>query len=463
MTDPYASLAAELTAAAERLEARRPGHGAVRTWLSRRINVAAAAAALGLAGGAVAVAATGVLDGAPVKPEVQPAPGAGNGIPVSGGAARLALRVTDPDGGLPWGLRVLHTTRGQVCVQVGLVQGEQLGELGVDSAFGSDGRFHVLPADVLPPGYGGSSSDVECVAPGQTLIFEDANADRSAERLLPEEFTGPPSALPRNVPPTQDLRALAYGLLGPHAVSVTYRTPVGLRTVPVSGPDGVFLILEPAGYIASTSTVGGSTSGEASPASVEVTPPVATPSLISAVTFRFGTYVCSQGSGAPVSRPCPTRRAITPRGWFRPTRSLNAQVGLTLLAQTHAACSAAFLTYPCYKGRVSFTAPYAVTAAGTDYEIEGLAKCSTGGRPETSWSLERDVSVHEAVKTDSLGLFDFTPACATAEAFQVSYINRRGRSAGSPHESVIVGKVTLAQATLPDERLSVGERELRHP
>ena len=168
-------------------------------------------------------------------------------------------------------MRVFHTTRGQVCMQVGRVQSGQLGVLGLDSAFDSDGRFHALPTDALPPGYGGSSANVECVEAGQTLIFEDANADRSAERLLPEEFRPPLHGRRGELPPARDLRTLAYGVLGPHAVSVTYRTSTGLRTVPVTGADGAFLIVEPAGLIDSSSPIGGSVGGEASAASVDVT------------------------------------------------------------------------------------------------------------------------------------------------------------------------------------------------
>jgi len=430
----------------------------------RRLRVVAVAITLVFATAAIALAASGLLRGAAVRPEVTPSPVAGNGVPV-GGAQNVALRVVDPSGGLPWGMRILHTTRGQVCAQVGRVYRGQLGELGLDSAFGDDGRFHVLPADFLPPGYGGSSGQIECVQRGQTVVFEDRGADRSGVRLLPGESSGPPpkhpgEALhPTGVPPTGDLRALSYGLLGPHAVSVTYRTPSGLRTTRVSGSDGAFLIVEPAGYItrsgtvgASLAEVGGSFSGEASARSVQVILPVrgASSTIISAVTFRFGARVCSEGSGAPVHRACPIRRVIPPKRWFSPTRSLHAPVHLTLLSQSHAACGAAFLRYPCYKGQIAFTAPYAVTNANTDYEVEAISKCKVGGRPETAWALERDVGRHEAIRTDSLGRFVFTPACASSELFRVRYINQRGPSADSPHESVILGEVSMAQATLPN-------------
>lgn len=451
MRDPYATLGKELTAAAERAEAGRDMRGGMRSWLSRRLNAAVAAVALLLAGGAVAVAATGVLTGTPVKPEAPLSPVAGNGLPLPHGGAHLVIKASDPSGGLPWGMRVLHTTRDQLCVQVGRVQDGQIGEIGLDSAFGDDGRFHALAPDILPSGYGGTSSNAECILPGQILIFEDARADRSAERLLPEEFPAPPKH--RELPPPRDLRALSYGLLGPHAVSVTYRSQTGLHTVPVAGPEGAFLIVEPAGYIKSNSDVGGSYLGEAHASSVSVvlpTIPRLRSNMVSAVTFRFGGHLCSEGFGATVHRRCPTRHTVAPRRWFMPTRSLHAPVHLTLLPQTRAVCSRAFLLYPCYKGQVAFTAPYAVSRAGIDYEIDAIAKCKTGGRPETSWDLERDVRPDEDVRSSSLGLFVFTPSCATSEAFQVRYINQRGPSRQAPHESIIVGTVRMSNAKRPN-------------
>jgi hypothetical protein len=454
MRDPYEFLGSELTAAAERQDAGAPLRH--RGWFSNRLHALSVAGALVFGGGAVALAATGVLSGNPVKLEVPPNPAAGNGLPLAGGSSHLVLLAVDPDGGLPWGMRIEHTTRGQLCVQVGRVDGAQLGELGLDSAFGDDGRFHALPATVLPPGYGGSAGQVECLPDGQTVVFEDLNADRSGVRLLPAEFSGPPpkhpgEALhPTGVPPVRDLRALAYGVLGPHAVSVTYKTPAGMRTTPVSRPDGGFLIVEAADLVKSKDTVGGSFSGTVEPDSVDVGltgPQRVLPGMVTAATFRFGDRVCSQGVGAPVTRPCPMRKIKLP---LHPRiRHLNQGVHLTLLAQSFAACSAAYLKFPCYKGQVEFTAPFAVSSAGSDYDIEGIAKCKIGGRVETSWSLERNVKAYELVKTDSLGRFVYTQSCASTEEFQVSYQKRPGPPADGLPERVIVGAVSLGQATLP--------------
>jgi hypothetical protein len=452
MKDPYKFLGNQLAAAAERQNADTPKPR--RGWFSNRLLVLSSAAVLVLGGGAVALAATSLLNGSPVKPEVPLNAAAGNGLPRAGTSPHLALRAADPGGGLPWGMRIEQTTRGQLCLQVGRVDGTQLGELGLDSAYGDDGRFHPLPATVLPPGYGGSADQVECVPDGQTVIFQDLGADRSGVRLLPAEFSGPPAkhpgeALhPTGMPPVGDLRALAYGVLGPYAVSVTYRTPTGMRTSPVSRPAGGFLIVEPASFVKGENTVGGSMSGTAEPSSVDVgladLPKL--PGMIAAATFRLGGRLCSQGIGAPVTRPCPLRMIGVPRQPH--VRRLDQPVHLTLLAQSHAECNAAYLKFPCYKGQVEFTAPYAVNSAGSEYDIDGIARCKIGGHIETSWSLERDVKAHELVKTDSLGRFVYAPSCASTEKFQVSYQKRPGPLTVADPEKVIVGTVSLGEAKL---------------
>jgi hypothetical protein len=152
---------------------------------------------------------------------------------------------------------------------------------------------------------------------------------------------------------------------------------------------------------------------------------------------------------APGTHPAPLPRPVVElKRRFNPTRSLHAMIHLTLLPQPRSACNAAFLLYPCYKGQVRFTAPYAVTSATAGYSVDGFATCNAGGRPETSWELQRNARAHETLRSTSLGLFVLTPSCASREGLEVTYINRRGPSTGAPHESVIVGKATLARATL---------------
>ncbi len=440
MTDPYVSLGRELSAAAERRSAPEPHRSRLREWLSHPLRALTGTGLVVLAGGAIALAATGVLEGSTVKPEVPLNPSAGNGLPVPGAGNQPLLRATDPAGGLEWGMRVLHTTRGQVCVQVARMQGERLGLLGLDGVYGNDGRFHPLPAYVLPPGYGGAASQGGCVHEGRTLIEEDANADRSAVRLLPGEFPLPGHRAV--VPPTSDLRTLAFGVLGPHATSVTVRTPSGETTVPVTGPDGAFLVVEPGGYVKNASNVGSGETGLATPHAVEVTGPGRS-RVVTAATFRFGARMCSQGTGPGLSSPCPLPPPVKlpPRPAALP--DLHEPIRLILLRQSPAACREAFLLDPCYKGLVEFTAPYGVTSATSDYEIHSFAHCHEGGRPETGWALERDVRAHSLIRSTSLGLFRDSAKCASHEGFEVRYIKE---TEAAPGGSVVLGKVLLSQA-----------------
>lgn len=535
---------------------------------SVHVRLALVVLVLLLATAAITLAATGViLTGSPVGTSSTPIATAGEGIPVAGGARLLPLRAPDPAGGLPWGMRIVHTTRGLVCVQIGRVYDGQLGQLGVDGAFHDDGRFHPLPADALP----GDVADLagwmagNCASPGATYAADSVGLDLSAA-------TSPRPGVPA------DRREISFGLLGVHAVSITYREGSRTHTQPVLAGVGAYLIVqrytsgrplgsvseadgrdEPGNYSSPASPNGALTAitysyggrpcvdrGNLRLASCglsEVPPPapaalpvvheplrahlqvhnhVITSAQISfrapyPVTNADESYsvsapVCHHGlagnssradiaSGALVTIPVggalseacsrtvkfsveyarsvgglprPTRLGVItihePRGTHpmplprsivaqerrsNPTRSLHATIHLTLLPQPRAACNAAFLLYPCYKGEVGFTAPYAVSSAAagsgaTEYSVNGFATCKAGGRPETSWGLGHYVRAHEAVTTTSLGLFVLTPSCSSSEGFEVTYLNRLGHSASAPHESVIVGTVTLSKATLRD-------------
>jgi hypothetical protein len=57
----------------------------------------------------------------------------------------LAVQTEDPDGGLPWGLRLATTTRKLGCLEAARLQDGKLGVLGRDGAFANDGRFHPIP------------------------------------------------------------------------------------------------------------------------------------------------------------------------------------------------------------------------------------------------------------------------------------------------------------------------------
>ena len=543
----------------------RFAHRSPRRRASVHVRVALAALALVLATAAITLAATGViLTGSPVGTAHAPNATVGEGIPVAGGVRLLPLRAPDPAGGLPWGMRIIHTTRGLVCVQIGRVDGDRLGQLGIDGAFHDDGRFHPLPTDALPEviANAGGRMASNCSSPGAIYSGDSVGLELSAA-------AGPP----RGAGVPADRREISFGLLGVHAVSIAYREGSQTRTQPVLSGVGAYLIVqryksgrtlgsfsesdgrdEPGNYSAPAAPNGALSAitysyagrpcvdrGNLRPASCglsEVPPPrpaalpivheplrahlhihdhVITSAQISfhapyPVTNAEESYsvtapVCYGGLAGESSRadlargalvtipvggalsdacsravkftveyvgfagglPQPTplgsitiheppgthpvplpRRVVEQERRSHPTRSLHARVHLTLLPQSRAACNAAFLLYPCYKGEVGFTAPYAVTSAAGEYAVNGFAACKAGGRPETSWGTGHDVRAHETLRTTSLGLFVLTPSCASSEGFEVAYLNRQGPSAGAPHESVILGTATLSEATLPN-------------
>ena len=123
-----------------------------------RLLLVTAAVLLLLGTAAVALAASGViLTGAAVPASRLASPSAGAGLPQPGKWKLLSLRVPDPAGGPPWGMRLVQTTRGLVCVQLGRVQEGVLGELGMDGAFNDDLRFHPVGPGVLPTYTGGAA------------------------------------------------------------------------------------------------------------------------------------------------------------------------------------------------------------------------------------------------------------------------------------------------------------------
>lgn len=433
--DPYSILGAQLTAAAARQEARGGSTSRAGTWRRRRMNAPLIAAIVVLAGCAIAAAATGVLTGSPVSdPAGPPVPHAGYGVGVAGGSDLLALRVADPEGGLPWGMRIVHTTRGLVCVQVGRVYRGQLGQLGVDGVFHDDGRFHGLGSNVL---YGTSQAMIQCVLPSQSFSYQDASADRSGDPVPAEGVR----------PPARELRSIFFGLLGPHAASVTYKTRSGLRTDPVSRGTGAYLIVESAAHAGRQFSGGGATIG---PVSHHAAIPPALDlrlglrgNTVSAITYRHGSLTCSIGFGAPVSTPCRTSPAALPAS-RKPLHNLNEPLHLTLVTDTPAVCRAAFLNDPCYQVLLRFKAPYAVTNAASEYAIEPRANCPNA--PVSGWSIDRDIERGETVK--ELSTSSFSPsACAATQTLQVRYQANWLAEAQSSQRPIIVGTATLPSAS----------------
>jgi hypothetical protein len=417
----------ELIAAAHRQEATRGAAAGMRAWLSRRVNAGVLAVVLVLSGGAIAVAATGVLSGSPVREQGRLSPNAGIGVPAPGGSRLLALRAADPQGGLPWGMRLVHTTRGEICVQIGRVDDDQLGQLGIDGAFHDDGRFHPLAPDILPE-YS-DSGDVSCDVAHSIAIGSWPSGDRSAAPNGAELTSFKPTA--------KDLRLISWGLLGPHAVSITYRTAAGARTRPVAPGTGAYLTVSAVSHVPRSIGGGSELVGWTSGEEVAAGLPGGVGGSVIAATFRFGSFTCSIGHGAPVATSCPRPRP-TPENRLAPTRSLNEPVQVTLRTQSHQRCRAAYLVDPCYRAEIKFKAPYSVSSAGSEYFVQAKSHCSHARA--SSWSFTHDIQQGETVRTQSSGLFN-----CTSDEFKVQYLDDSGPTVtrGAYHESVTVGTATL--------------------
>jgi hypothetical protein len=344
-----------------------------RSRRARRLRRLAIACVCLLAMTTVALAATGViLTGAPVRPEESLNPNVGIGVPAPGSAQLLTLRVADPEGGPPWGMRVVRTTRGEVCLQIARVLGTQLGALGIDGEFHDDGRFHPISANALPADvFQGHAFDTmlgnantNCLLAKEAAVSRHIGIDRGA---------GPnPQHLRR---PIDELRNLYFGLLGPQALSITYKSGRQLRTLPVLPGLGAYLIIgrthRHQQIESGDSELG--TEGDLGPA-----PP------LTAITYRIAGEVCERVQNDPfappthVESPCPAPHF--PRSGPPKYRNLHVPVHLRLNTRGRLVISA----------RVTFVAPFAVTSARQHYvlEIPMAESCPGNRRGATGGSLE---------------------------------------------------------------------------
>jgi hypothetical protein len=311
--------------------------------------------AAGLATGALA--ATGVIAiGTPVRDTF--GPHRGSGVVVAGSVRLLALRVTDPDGGPPWGMRVLGTTRGVGCVQVGRVVDGKLGILGRDGLANDDGRFHELPPTAVDP-WNCQALDangnlfVSVSGPG-FLASGPSTAERTC--LPPGSRAGPDDVVQRSCP-AGDQRALTYGLLGPQADTITYQAGSRTRTIPAIGPEGAYLIVAK-----SHRALGGVSGGQAA---IVATSPLGRRDY----ALRRVTYKDAPACPPPAPAPGPAIVSCPLVGFARPAGSAPtpAQIATRLHVRTRRVAA-----YRSTRLRVTvtFRAPVATSGASNFYELD---------------------------------------------------------------------------------------------
>lgn len=270
-----------LVAAARRAEPQSATTTSTRRRRPARLLVAAVLGVLALGG--IAVAATQLIQtGEPVPPNPHDHSLLGKIKP--GTTRLLSLRVADPDGGPPWGMRVFRTTvstppsgarRDVACTQTGRVVGGKLGVIGKDGSFNNDGKFHELP--VQADGCGGldargqlffqSGSNAQvasgdpreaaCETPAQrkgrtvntvrslqaALRLQLKRGEKQAARIQRRVIARYQRRARLNIPlcPAADLRAIVYGMAGSQATRVTLAGGPSMR--PLAQESGAWMFV----------------------------------------------------------------------------------------------------------------------------------------------------------------------------------------------------------------------------
>jgi hypothetical protein len=230
------------------------------------------------------------------------------GVVKPGHSRLLPIRVADSQGGPSWGLRLVRTTRGDTCVQVGRVEGKQLGSLGIDDAWNNDHQFHAIPAssrDAMQcgstdaAGHGYLNGGVDGESASVNVSGDWPSAIKTGGCQLP----GFASALSLPYCPAGSSRFIFYGLLGPDAVSVTYRQANGsLATERTLRGVGAYLLVLPystksCAYYARTWDSSNSCNGQ-----IESGPSPVVPGAVVKVTYTNGRTCSVAGPSADLIR-----------------------------------------------------------------------------------------------------------------------------------------------------------------
>lgn len=237
-----------------RRESRRRGHGHWSELLAIGVSVAVVLVVLAVAldiGGRRSLSGSAVPSVLPFGSILSPSGPTG----VIASSVHLAAVVSDPEGSGPaWGLKTYRVKGDMTCLQAGREQSGRIGAVGAYGSFANDGRFH--PFTLSDVGFGTCVPNDAHQHAFANVAYANAPASASGEpcQTFPH---GLPPHLParvrarllaqRNAADCQprNQRLVAFGLLGPDATSVTYRTAHGTATAPTHGPDGAYLIVEP--------------------------------------------------------------------------------------------------------------------------------------------------------------------------------------------------------------------------
>jgi hypothetical protein len=333
-----------------------------------------------LGGGTAALAAAGVFrTGTPVGSNVPSDPRVQDGLAVGSSVRLLPLSVTDLGGAPAWGLRYMRTSRGLACLQYGRVVAGMIGALGEDGAFSNDGRFHPFSVNYEQgiPGSGCSDLDTRGGAVFNAIIqrIPASGMDGSCYPRQPSPPRGAPSPPRLEICPAKDLRDLYFGLLGPDAASISYRTPAGqVVSERTAGPNGAYLIVgSPTAQVCSTKTILGHGFHSCGNGSFS-TPSLQSYGVIRSVTYRNGTTCtpATKRTGCPPvgfsTAPAPQFTSSEVRAPIKVTASLGWR-----------SCTNGETVRPC---RSKPPAGYRLTPAGKVTYYGRTALAPPGGFPQ---------------------------------------------------------------------------------
>ena len=326
----------------------------------------------------------------------------------------VAVTVRDPRGGLAWAMRTFQTTGGQTCVQIGRLENDTIGIIGQDGAFADDHRFHPIPPNALP-----ADNCVETDGDGHafenvTRASVPASADIGSETT---SFVGCGIAGAHGDPCHRaDLRVVQYGLLGPDASHITYLGPQGQQlTEPTAGPDGAYLIVDPATKQTCRATPAGSGCGHEAGGEFSAGPPLSA-GLLTAVTYRDG-HICRVPPALPAGTPAGTPQASCPIVGYRPPPSYHF-TGLVGRVTARRIGSQPIV-------EITFVAPVPVTNLNSYYQYTldsgsiGQSSCSNQAGDDTGQSRIR--AGERVVLQDHI-----KPGCSGVLSGTVSYVPNVG-------------------------------------
>ncbi|MGH3260435.1 MAG: hypothetical protein ACRDNS_00415, partial [Trebonia sp.] len=252
---------------------------------------------------AVAVFAVAVL-----HHSTSPSPPIAATSPPAVGTVTIAARAADPRGGLPWALRTIQTGRHKACLRIGRLRSGVIGALGQDGAFDNDGRFHPIPTHQNFPCTGTDANGHLFL----NVFSREVPASAALGTSIGCRATRPPATARAHLPkaarrslkrvsicPTGDLRNVAYGVLGPDALSVSY-TLNGHTVTEPTGPDGAYIAVVPGSKTSCSVLVHGATA--CTSGAGQTTTALLQAGLITSVRYRDG-RVCRLATAPKSSAP----------------------------------------------------------------------------------------------------------------------------------------------------------------